>query len=211
MEPNERLSASDSLEAGHWLFYDDETEIMTPTEEMPSAGWSREEPNLGAVDYPTFTSGDGQQVSRQIVPSTDDQLPDTRKASPDIEEGAGEDTPPFQRGCVQMTVDGREVSMRKFDYWFNATEIQLLAGMTQSGRQPNLWVCYEDCRFLCEFYGLTDTLRQLLEYPPKDIKTKAQQASRFINVPTGTVLPPIVVTGWNCGYVEGALYMESSG
>ncbi|KAK5141074.1 hypothetical protein LTR04_002730, partial [Oleoguttula sp. CCFEE 6159] len=69
-------------------------------------------------------------------------------------------------GYVQMTVEGKPISMRKADYWLNATQILLIAGKTENQRKEILdvlrkhttvevqkatkwthhstsWVCYE--------------------------------------------------------------------
>lgn len=201
MEPKERLSASDCLDVGSELFqaaiptsYDETevmtpTEAMTPTEVMTPTGEYQEDSNLGVVEtpinYPSFRLGDDQQLSL----SGDDDLPPTQRGSPEPEEEVNGDADeeeewlPEER-TVQVTVDGKDVSMRMSDYWLNATQIQALAGMIISENQTDTWVCYEDGRLLCEIYGLTDKLRKLLEHPPETIK--AQQVGQFINFPTGT-------------------------
>lgn len=168
MDPLQRLSAGECVKPVSELYMatlpesDVETEVMTPTQIRTP---------------PIDTAGD------EWMPPTQRDLVEEGDGEADEEEDADEDAPPTQ-GYVQITIDGKEVSMRKSDYWFNATQIQVLAGVTKSERQPAVWVCYEDGRLLCEIYGLTDTLRQLLEYPLNSIK--AQQVGQFINIPTGT-------------------------
>jgi serine/threonine protein kinase len=119
-------------------------------------------------------------------------------------------------GYVQMTVNGKPVSMRKSDYWLNATQLLVLAGKKENERKTILdalkkettvqvqtaakgfghatsWVCYVDGRSLCDTLHVTDLLSALLEYPPEETKIEAQKAGRskfpidkFIEVSTGT-------------------------
>lgn len=86
-------------------------------------------------------------------------------------------------GCIQMVLEGKAVSMRKSDWWLNATQLITLAGKTKKerdrimatlkqhtkvevseSRPQQSWISYSDGRLLCQFLVLTDTLLPLLDY-----------------------------------------------
>ena len=87
-------------------------------------------------------------------------------------------------GCIRLMVEGKAISMRKVDCWFNATQIIALAGKSTGERTRILrilkkhtnvqvpskpsprqsWIPYQDGRFLCQSLQLTAILQPLLEY-----------------------------------------------
>ncbi|KAK5017676.1 transcriptional regulator swi6 [Cryomyces antarcticus] len=109
-------------------------------------------------------------------------------------------------GYVQMTVEGKPISMRKADYWLNATQILLIAGKTENQRKEILdvlrkhttvevqkatkwthhstsWVCYEQGLLLCQALQLTDTLRPLLEHRHGSVIFDEQQVGQASYLP----------------------------
>jgi serine/threonine protein kinase len=102
-------------------------------------------------------------------------------------------------GCIRMVLEGKAVSLRKSDCWLNATQVLGLAASPAKDRNrilsilrqrtniqvvrnpPQLWIPYQDGRFLCEFLQLTDTLRPLLKYGLKQGVNFDDQANYFSN------------------------------
>lgn len=104
---------------------------------------------------------------------------------------------------VQLPVKGKFVSMRKLDFWLNATQILVLAGKNEkqikwtlgimrkrttvqvdmartSTCYPTAWVCFGHSRLLYEALDLTDVLKRLFDYPPlRTITLEAQQAGQL--------------------------------
>ncbi len=92
-----------------------------------------------------------------------------------------------QPGYHQMTVNGKQVTMRKADFWLNATQILALTGKSvpqceeimshfrarsaaemlefvDTFDHPSYWVSYKVGRLLCDVLKLRETLSPLLQF-----------------------------------------------
>ncbi|KAL8644458.1 MAG: hypothetical protein Q9210_007248 [Variospora velana] len=133
-----------------------------------------------AFDCPREAAGPGAGSPAVNSPhQSNKSIESVSDGSPEQQEEHIRELPNY----IQLNVRGKAVTMRRSDSWLNATEILELAGKDKRQRKmifrlmkehtkveivrtsvrPSAWVCYDQGRLLCEAFGLSNTLRSLLQ------------------------------------------------